>query len=176
MPIYKVNVQAYVLGNYISNRYEVYAASIAAAADMAPDIADIQSNILPDSFYITKINVETPEKRDGIFWTQDVSIQGKRHNTSALLPLFNRFRVDFGVPFRRPLRKYLVGVCEEDTADGDLTNVAIQLVDTQYSQLIVGLGYVVNPTGTHITQGNARRQVGMHQLRRGSKRKARPII
>lgn len=177
MPVYQVDVQTKAGAIYVSNIYHVIANDIQSAHVQAALIAQIQAKTIPSFWSIDYLRTSTPAPGDGQYIAQPVNFPGQRGTPGQLLSYFNRFRVIFSVGFRRPLTKYLIGVGENDV-DGDSfgqgvisefqTNYATPLHTTQ------GLA-MCSPSGLPVLSGGLATAVGMHQLRRASKRKL-PII
>lgn len=176
MAVFQVDVQTRAGAIYISNMYHVVAASLEAAREQALSIIDIQRATLPTFWSITAFRVATPAEYDNQFVSEPVSIPGTRTIGQAMPP-FVRFRVDFRQGFRRPCRKFLIGVAESDSDGDTFTQAAIDFIRDSYINPILDVPDLVlcGPDGSLILGGDLSKNVGMRQLRRASKRK-KPVI
>jgi hypothetical protein len=177
MPVLQIDIQTRVGEVYMSNVYHVIATDYADAIVQGDLIVFQQAKVLPDAWLINHMRISTPALADNSFVSRPLNVPGTRASSSQGLPLYCRFRVDFSVGFRRPLRKFLVGVLEDDQATGLLTQAAINLVTVNYVDPLKTQGTVklCALDGTPVNGGAVVSAVGMRQLRRGSKRK-KPVI
>lgn len=177
MPIYQVDIQTKAGGIFVSNVYHVAAADLPAARTAGLYIAHTQATLVPTFWSIDHMRISTPAPNDGLFISIPLAIPGTRSGAGVQLPPFCRYRVDFEQGFKRPCRKFIIGVLEGDTEGDDLTQSAIDFVQTNYVNPLFTNSAVVltGPDGTIITAGQPAKAVGMRQLRRASKRKS-PVI
>lgn len=176
MPVFQVDVQTRAGALYITNMYHVVASSLTEARDQALTIIDIQRATLPTFWSITAFRVATPAEGDDQFVSEPVAIPGTR-TVGQVMPPFVRFRVDFRQGFRRPGRKFLIGVAEADSDGDTFTQDAIDFIRNNYvNPLLDAPGLVLcGPDGSQFVGGDLSKTVGMRQLRRASKRK-NPVI
>jgi hypothetical protein len=98
-------------------------------------------------------------------------------SVTAPMPLFNVFRIDFGVSGGRPSRKYIRGPLNStDNTSGAVTGTTITLLQNSYITPLLNMNVLCDPQGQAFVNGTAWPFVGMRQLRRGSKRKTTPVI
>lgn len=176
MAVFQIDVQTRAGAIYISNMYHVVAVDLSDARDQALTIIDIQRATLPTFWSITAFRVATPQEADNQFVSEPVAIPGTRSIGQAMPP-FVRFRVDFRQGFRRPGRKFLIGVAEADSDGDTFTQDAIDYIRNNYvNPLLDAPGLVLcGPAGSLFVGGDLNKTVGMRQLRRASKRK-KPVI
>lgn len=176
MPVFQVDVQTRAGAIYISNMYHVVASSLEDARSQALSIIDIQRATLPTFWNITAFRVATPAPDDNQFVSEPVAIPGTRTIGQAMPP-FVRFRVDFRQGFRRPCRKFLIGVAESDSDGDTFAPATIEYIRNNYINPILDVPGLVlcGPDGSLISGGDLSPNVGMRQLRRASKRKT-PVI
>ncbi len=174
--VFAVDVQTDYYQEYVTNRYHVLADDMAQAGVRGLAIANIQKSLLPVTNNIDYVRVSTITPGDNLFYTQQANIPGTRGLTSQTMPPFCRWRCDMNVGFRRPLRKYLLIPYEEDSEGSSFTSTAITFFNTNYAAPLFQLGYVCAEDGTVIIGVSLNSQIGMRQLRRGSRRRATPII
>lgn len=94
-----------------------------------------------------------------------------------MLPLFNVLRVDVTAAMGRGGRKYLRGVLgEEEITFNTISPGAVSTYETMYCNVLDGLDYLVKKNGVELDDWSVFPQVGMRQLRRGSKRRVTPVI
>lgn len=178
MPVYQVDVQMNAGGIYVTNVWHVLAGSISEANEMGNNIAVVSAALIPPTMSVNHYRVSTPAEGDGVYYSNPVNIPGQRTTGGEPLPLFNRFRIDFGVGPRRPLRKFMLLVTETDVTAGQLNSAAITFVETNFITPLLESGDEIAlcaPDGTHVIGASTAQQVGMRQLRRASKRKT-PVI
>lgn len=176
MAVFQVDVQTRAGALYVSNVYHVIAADLSEARDQALVIVNIQRATLPTFWTITAIRVATPAEGDDQFVSEPISVPGTR-SVGQTMPPFVRFRVDFRQGFRRPGRKFLIGVAEEDSNGDTFTQAAIDYIRQNYINPILdaeGLT-LCGPDGSLFIGGDLNANVGMRQLRRASKRRS-PVI
>lgn len=184
MPIFKVDIEKVDSVSYFwTNVYHIRAASIDAAHSAAVDIiAPAEAAIHASFITVVKARTSTITENDEVFRTALLDLDGGLSTTGNALPLFNVVRLIGNVDEGRPSSKYykcglgggdvvggyrwdgakLTAILAEITAMRDeLTAESVPWVDPQ-DQIILDL----------ITQA----RIGMHQLRRGSKRKTEPVL
>lgn len=177
MAVFQVDVQTKAGAIYISNIWHVNAADLAAAHIQAGNLAVAHAMTIPSFWAIDYIRTSTPAPGDGAYIAQPINIPGTRSTPGQILPYFNRFRVTFSVGFRRPLTKYLIGVGEADCDGDQFTNAVIAEFQAGFVNAVVNGPTldVCSPGGLPVLSGGLNTAVGMHQLRRASKRRT-PVI
>lgn len=167
-------------GVYWTNRYIIEAATLADAVTTAGEIRTIEREVHYNVVNFTKYRVSDQVEgtdvyqiiNDGV--TGDLTIEG----TPDWLPKFCRTRVDFNTDGGgRPSRKYLCPPMHEGIQqNADLTSSWRTFVQTNYVAPLVALTGFVDVDGQAFGSGSVSQPVGMHQLRRGSRRRATPVI
>jgi len=177
MPVFKVDVQTNIGNAFVTNVYHVNAVDMDDATTQAGIIVGLQRTVLPTGFTIDAMRISTPAEGDGIFNTVPLNVAGTRATSTDPMPMFCRFRVDFSVGFRRPLRKFLLVPLEGDQNSGTLTSTARAYVEDNYIEPLLASPDVnlCGADGTPVVSGVCNAQVGMRQLRRASKRTS-PVI
>jgi len=176
MAVFQVDIQTRAGAIYVSNVYHVVATDLSDAREQGLVIVNIQRATLPTFWSITAIRVATPAEADNQFVSEPLAVPGTR-SVGQVMPPFVRFRVDFRQGFRRPGRKFLIGVAEDDSNGDTFNQGAIDFIRTNYINPILdaeGLT-LCGPDGSLFIGGDLNTNVGMRQLRRASKRKT-PVI
>jgi hypothetical protein len=175
--VFAVLVQTVASGQFISNTYHVEATSISNALEQGRIIAHCHKNLLPPYAFINRIRAWVPNSEPDVFYTETVNIAGTRPASTQPLPLFNRFRVDFSIGPRRPLRKFLLWPTEGDSSGGTWEAAAIAFVTTNYIDCLLDnpLLTMTGADGSPVFTGALVATPGMHQLRR-ARRRSTPII
>lgn len=97
-------------------------------------------------------------------------------STADYLPLFNVARVTLTVASGRPSRKYYrLPVGEADQANGTFIPAKVSSLNTSLASFITTAN-LTDESGNVFTAATVVPTVGMRQLRRGSKRRATPVI
>jgi len=179
MALYTMVSEKLYLGSYYSNRYIIQADTLLAAIDIASDIRTIEREVHYDTVQFTKYRVSDQVEGTDVYQIISDNVNGVLvQGGSEALPKFCRIRVDFNTDGGgRPSRKYLLTpLLEPDTANGMLTSGKRSYVQANYVVPLVALTGFVDVDGQAFGSGSVMAEVGMHQMRRGSKRKALPII
>jgi hypothetical protein len=178
MPLWKVDVEKLFGAEYWTNRYIVDAPDIDTAGSKAAAIAQIERTVHRDLVTFTRWRVDDGVKDTDVFMITTMNVPGQyAAGAFPWLPLFNVAVVDFAVTLGRPSRKYLrLPLLEEDVHNGQLIAGVITHLNTNYVNPLVMLEGYVDVDGQNILSGAVKPAVGMRQLRRGSKRKAQPVI
>lgn len=182
MPVFQVDTEKALNGRNWSNRYLMIADTIESARVMSGEIIDAERTVTASQVTFTKWRVSAFGIDSPQYIVTPLNLPGLRVVTD-MLPLFNVVRVDIFAGAYAPGRKYLHGCLgEQDQSSGLLTQTAIDFFQTSYADIIVGVttlivGSGLPPDGQRaIESASVFREVGMRQLKRGSKRKTAPII
>lgn len=161
------------LGEYWTNIYWTDGTISEAGSALAAIIAAERALYYP-TVTITKARVDDGVPNTDVFVTSVINQAGTRAASSDPLPLFAVARVDFSIAGQgRPGRKYLRGVLQEnDTASFNIVSGLLTSLQT-YADAVVAAG-VTDEEGQAFSSGAPALQVGMRQLRRGSKKKITP--
>lgn len=183
MPIFQVDIEKNYISEFWTNRYLLQAANIVDARSAGQLIVDAERTFHKSWITFTKYRTRTVVEGDDAFITTPLNIQGSWDVAGDAWPLFNVVRVDFTTQgLGRPSRKfYRCGL-----SDGNVNNGGVLAPDTvnlfllSLSDLIEVLNSSttlwVDPDNQIINSAVIYPQVGMRQLRRGSKRRATPIL
>ena len=181
MPLYQVDIEKRLLAEYFTNVYYLQSPSLADAATDAALIVSFEKSIMLDNVNFVKQRVRTTTIGDDLYAVATLSGLGLRSSSGGTLPLFNTLNVVLSAATGRPSRKYYRGVLQE--SDIDYTAVSLSLlstVQTQANTLITAMNAsasdLVDIDNTLILTVVPVSDVGMRQLRRGSKRRARPVL
>lgn len=176
MTMFKVDIEKVLGGEYWTNRYLVNAASLEDAAVTAAGLVDAERPLHLPSVLFTKRRVSDMAPDTSEFIVTPLNLNGTRTGTSGeVLALFNTLRVDFPAGFGRPSRKYFRGCLTE----ADINGANIAGSSLSYMQGKVNLFAVlplVDPQGALLGLGVAKSALQMRQIRRGTRRRAQPII
>lgn len=178
MAVWKVDIEKFYLGEYWTNVYYVEAATLDDAALIGNDIVPIEESITNSAVLFTKFRTSDLTPGTDVFTTTIINEQGDIAESPAImLALFNVVRFDLSVPVGRPGRKYIRGsLSEAGVAFNDVIPASITFYNDNYAVPLAALAGVVAKDGQEITSVTTYPKVGMRQLRRGSKRKALPVL
>lgn len=180
MPLYSLDIEKFLGGEYWTNRYVLTAATLAEANGAAAGIYEAERAVHLSLVLFTKYRVsDFNPSTDHYFITQvNANGQGGSANETQVAPLFNVVRVDFTTALGgRPSRKYLrLPIVNGNLIGNRLAPALIAQVTTDYLSGILATPEYVDVDGQSFTQANVYPFVGMRQLRRGSKRKLQPIV
>lgn len=181
MPVFQIDIEKQFGTEFWTNVWHVRAPSIGDAVPAANEIKDYERGIHKSYVTFTKGRVRTAVKGDDVYSTLVYNQPGLVANTDSYLPLFNIVRVDLQAEQERPSRKYFrLPLAENDQANSLLAGSVTSSVNAGMAGLIAalqGLGTpLVDVDDQLIISATTALSVGMHQLRRGSKRRQQPIL
>lgn len=178
MAVWKVDIEKLMEGEYWTNVYYVEADTLEDASLIGNEIVGIEESITLDLVTFTKFRTSDLTPNTDVYITTIVNETGDvASGGQDPLPLFNVVRFDLSVPVGRPGRKYMRGVLADSTQNfNSLTPAMITVLNDNYAVPLAGLVGVVNKDGQALSTVTTFPFVGMRQLRRGSKRKATPVI
>lgn len=177
MPLFKVDIEKQLGTEFWTNVYYVDAASLTAAHAVGAEIVVAERGIHHVSVVFTKYRTSDTVPGTDQYITEPLNVTGARGPSTPLLPLFNVVRADLGVGIGRPSRKYLRGVLmEEDITFNNIDATPLALFDTDYANDLELIEELVDVDGQPIINVTINPQVGMRQLRRGSRRSTTPVI
>jgi hypothetical protein len=178
MPLFTLDVQKELRGEYWTNRYVLDGVSLLALTAPANAIVAAERAITLGDVRIVSYRISDRIAGGDVYIVQPVGVLGQRTVATQALPLFDVARVDFSVGQGRPSRKYLRGVLAEgdQTNYGELELTTVQFIDDNYANIVSDVPEYVDVDGQQIAYGRCYPYVGMRQLRRGSKRRSQPII
>jgi hypothetical protein len=179
MPLYSLDIEKEHQGEYWTNRY-ILAGPVMpdAFTGTANDILAAERAVTYGNVTFTKLRVSDTNPTTDTYIIRPLGLTGLRAFANVLLlPLFCVVRVDFPASAGRPSRKYLRGVLSENDILGqDVEPAIVNFVNTQYGDVLGALADYVDVDGQNLAEGRASAKVGMRQLRRGSRRRAAPVI
>lgn len=174
---WKVDIEKFINGEYWSNVYYVDTETMILASGVAREIVNAEETVTNDNVQFTKYRVSDTDPETELFMTVVLNEAGERHSTVDLLPLWNVVRVDLTAEAGRPSRKYLRGILSEaDIAYVNINSLVVAEIDVGYCQALEAIEELVDIDTQPFTAVNVKPNVGMRQLRRGSKRRTLPII
>ena len=181
MATYKVDIEKLYQNEYWTNVYYIKDfVDLVTASNMAINLLQMERNIHFDIVTFTRVRTSTILPGDFQYFTEQPNEQGTLVSTgNDFLPLFNVVRVDLGdAGFKRPERKfYRCPVPEGWNSGGNLSIEGQNTVEGAINGFIIdNPGVLCGPNGEDILSANSFPFVGMRQLRRGSRRKATPVI
>jgi hypothetical protein len=178
MPLFNMDSEKLWAGEYWTNRFVIQGPTLADALVTADAIRDIEIAVHTALVTLTKYRVSDQVENTDVYQVIQDNAQGARATNGQALPHFCRVRCDFNaIGGGRPSRKYVLAPLFEAEQDaGVLVNDAIAFYLLNYVSPLVNLVAFVDVDGQGFSGGSVSRQVGMRQLRRGSKRKLLPII
>jgi len=160
-----------------TNRYILSNPSIESALLTAAAILPLEQAIHLDTVTFTRYRISDLDPSTDIFVIVPVGEPGDVTPGSDILPLFNVVRVDFPAGLGRPSRKYLrCPVQEEWQVDGFFTSTVVAFINSSYGTPLGDIDEYVDVDGEPLGTGICQAAVGMRQLRRGSKRRATPVL
>lgn len=177
MPLYKLDIQFVYETVYWTNKLYIIGTDDENAAEAAVAITDILATGVQNSVTIDKVRITPAPFTKNNFFDFPVNKVGSGGATQPA-PLFNVVRWIFTPPRGRSTNHYFrggvtpsnIGVDQQFTPTAAAFNNAllVQLFDAGWS--------IVSHTGAPYAGAAASVRVGMRQLRRGSKRKKKPVI
>lgn len=178
MTLWILDVEKRIGEEYWTNVYHINASTLTAARTIADDIITRERarhrNVV--NYTYARLRPKLLSSGGGTKWatggTGDINAAGVSY-----MPLFNCIRVDFLTATGRPSRKYYrTPVYDANQTNGLLTAAT----RTDWATWAAGLAAVagfVDPQGQTFVSAYVAPEVGMRQLRRGSKRKqGAPVI
>lgn len=176
--LFKLDIQKRIGSEYWTNRYILAGSGLAALRPAADAIVAAERAIHynPVVFVSYRISDTDPNT--------DAYISGLLGGTGALssaevnlMPLFAVVRVDFETGTGRPSRKFLRGcLAELDSMFHTIDSARVLHIFQNYATPLVNQEAFVDVDGGPIVAAVVSSQVGMRQLRRGSKRRTQPVI
>lgn len=178
MPLYKAEIFKSTPGSDDwCNTYHIQASDLSEASTIAGFAAVAEQVIHQDYVLIERARVSQVVPNTDDFETLVLNIAGSRSAVSLSLPLWNTFRVDFGVAASRPSRKYIRGPVLQVDQNGDvvqssgLTIMAsyITAISAQFSADGIAPG-LVDESGNPFTAAIPHNRVVLRPLHRNRRR------
>ena len=177
MATWQIDIEKNLGTEYWTNVYYVDAASQVDAANQAVKIVDVETQLHQQKVNFTKYRVR-PYPAGGASGTvYALGVAGQRANYNSL-PLFNTCNVLLSVATGRPSRKYYrLPFQETDQVDGQLIPAVRTLFNNVWAELVTDPDInLTDESGQVVNQARIDPNVGMRQLRRGSRRRLNPVI
>lgn len=182
MALFQCDVEKLYQGEYWTNVYYVDADTLVAASAAANEFAQMERVFHKNSVTFTKARTRSTIPGDDAYVNTTLNTAGLVEWDPVLrLPLFNVVRVDIGIVTGRPSRKYYrLPLMENEITNGEVTIAVRSSIESAmaaaYAELTGNGTPWVDIDGQQVLSFNAFIPVGMRQLRRGSKRKATPVL
>ena len=180
MARYQVDIQKVLGGEYWTNVYYLEAISLAAAVIGAQAIVAAEKVFHSVLVSFDRASVRSAIAGDDIYALLVLTGTGAISYDISLLALFNTLNVVLGAETGRPSRKYYRGCLYENqvafnTVDATTRTTAQDALATLIGNTTTDWD-LVDVDGQLILSAACAINVGMHQLRRGAKRRATPVI
>jgi len=160
-----------------TNRYILSNPSIESALLTAAAIWPIEQTVHLSVVTFTRYRISDLDPSTDLFVIVPIGEVGGVVTTEQYLPLFNVARIDFPAGTGRPSRKYLrLPILESVQENGVLSSAFIASMNTNYGSPLGDIDEFVDVDGEPLGDGICQVNVGMRQLRRGSKRRATPVL
>lgn len=179
MAVFKIDVEKQLGSEYWSNVYYVEANGIAEAATFAVPIAQAERSFTSNTVLFTKARTSDLVPNTDNYITSVLNAYGQNAGQpSELLPLFNVIRVDLVTGRGRPGRKYYRACLFEPYVSGSPWTLSAGIVDAVNNAIngLLATVPLVQKDGDQIVTAEVYTTVSMRQLRRGSKRKQKPVL
>lgn len=178
MPIFKVDIEKLLLGEYWTNRYLCDAVSLIEARNITGALLAMEREFHNVAVQFTKFVVSDNVEGTDQFISVPVNLSGLRETAGELLPLFNAVRTYLvGGPGRQAYKQYRGVLSESDITFNTVVNAVSQDITNAINSFIAANpGFLVDPQGNAITTASVLNRVTSRQLRRGTKRKQNPIL
>lgn len=175
---FQCDIQKRVGGEYWTNRYVLAGEGITPLVAVANQIVAAEKAVHYAAVEFVSLRVSDTNPATDAYVTQPIGGTGAISMTGiTLMPLFVVVRVEFGAELGRPSRKYLRGCLSEgDVTFNDISSARALFIFDNYGQTLRDLPQFVDVDGQQLITATVVPQVGMRQLRRGSKRKTQPVI
>lgn len=177
MPLFSLDIEKSFNGEFWTNRYILELDDVTAGSTVVNQIIEAEQDVHGGAILFTKARLSdmTPDTDNYVVFI--INTYGHLAVSSEYLPLWNVIRCDFQVDTGRPSRKYLrCPVYESNQVAGVLTSDTITFMQENYVDVLVAIPEFVDVDGQPIVDGFVYPNVGMRQLRRGSKRRTTPIL
>lgn len=178
MPLFSLDIEKSVPGEFWTNRYIINTPDITVAVSIGNQVVSIEREIHKPGVQFTRFRVSDLDPDTDLYSIQAIALPGLAPPaTAGNLPLFNVVRVDFNTGTGRPSRKYLrTPVGEADQIDGNLEPTYAQFIHQTYTIPMLGIDEFVDVDGQAFVSGATHQYVAMRQLRRGSRRRQTPVL
>lgn len=176
MALYKIDIEKSMEGEFWTNRYLVNESDLSGAALHVATLVQAEQVFHGTAVLFTKARVSDMQPDSDTYTTLPLNLSGGQADEGVFIPLFNVVRVDLGVLVGRPSRKFYRGVLRESHISFNTVYAPLAvLIQTTLMSMIQSVP-VCDPDLQLIQSVAVSPNVGMRQLRRGSRRRATPVI
>lgn len=176
MAVWQIDIQKQLGTEYWTNVYHCNVASQAAAKVVAEALIEAERRISLNVVSFVNYRVR-PYPAGGIPGTVYPIGTVGYGPAGAYLPLWNTVNVIFTVSQGRPSRKYLKApLLEVAQENGLLVEPYLTVFKDEYATVLEGIAELCDSQGNPFLDVGIVPNVGMRQLRRGSKRRVIPVI
>lgn len=179
MPRYIVDIQKALPGMFWTNTYVIEAADIESAKQQAETIVGAERTFHNSGIRFDRYRVSTLTAGDDEYVSNPLNLNGQWIGDQPTLPPFCTLNVVFETGANRPGRKYYRVLARVGDIDygfrykPDLIGAAQQALNALLRNGNVAL---FDRGGDLFINAVVQPIIGIHQLRRGSKRRGRPVI
>lgn len=183
MPIFKVDIEKRLDGEFWTNRYFLQAGDLSTANAEANNLLMAEEAFHRVGVQFLKMRVSDIVPNTDNFIVTPLGSNGQVAKNGSYLPLFNAARVDLSTSgVGRPSRKYYrLPLCAGDVvADYQFASALAGVITTELNTAISNLSLsgtpLVDVDGQVLNSVVAYVNIGMRQLRRGTKQRTNPIL
>lgn len=176
--VVKLDTQKIINGQYWTNRYLLDLDGPESVSD-----AMILSVVASEKvIHSSAVGFVSARVSDDVIGTDNFRIfplsgVGTQPVTGGTLPGWMTTRVDFGISFGRPCRKYYRSYVGEVAIDGHVWIAEyVASIQTTLTDLLALIPTFCDPQGNHWQSVITKTEAQMRQLRRGSRKKENPVI
>lgn len=174
MALYQIDIEKLLGTESWTNVYHVDAANDAAANTALNSIvaAERPAHGTTCTFTVGRLRLAGTGHSGQVV---TLNVLGTKTVSGVALPLFNCALVDFANGTSRPCRKYLRGPWGTgEMLTGFVWSSGTLTILANYVTAILAIAAMRDPKGRTLSAGAPKTPIGMHQLRRGNRRK--PVI
>ena len=181
MPLFQLDIEKQLGNEFWTNVYYLNAPTgLPEAVTNAQSVITVERNIHKTIVTFTRARVRTAVEGDELYTIIPLGLAGLATLSGDYIPLFNTVNAILAPGAGRPSRKYYrTPVGEGEQVNGVLASTVVTAINTQLARLLPGgdLEAGLNDVdGQQIISSAVVSAVGMHQLRRGSRRRATPVL
>lgn len=176
MPLMQADIEKFYDGEFWTNRYHYNAVDLAQGVAIGQFIVTAERAFHATTTSFRTLRVRTAAPGDDLYTIVPLTVAGQfTVNEPSLWPLFNVIRVDFQATQGRPSRKYYRGMIDDGSVVSRILLTTLQdLVRNSLLPLVDET--LTDVDGQFLVDARVTPQVGMRQLRRGSRRRTQPIL
>jgi hypothetical protein len=182
--LYNIDVEKFFDGEYWTNHYLLDAdQELSQMGFYGALVTNMERNFHKGNVNFTKWRVSTTTPNDDQYITNAVGLPGLVSvGSTGYLPLFNVVRVDLNSDVGgRPGRKYyrlplMEGEVQNGAVDSGVLTIVQDALEAGLAQMLANSVQLLISPNKNVSSFVPAVAIGMRQLRRGSKRKATPIL